>query len=80
MKTITINVSETVYSDFQEYAKKTGRPTAELIRQAMEDYHARELNRSTSLQDRRPVGVGGPIEPLAPEDDLLEEMLHDKGN
>lgn len=80
MKTITINVSEPVYRDFKEYAKKTGRPTAELIRQAMEDYHSRELNRSTSLQDRRPVSVGGPIQPLTSEDDLLEEMLHDKGN
>ena len=75
-----MNVSEPVYRDFKEPAQKTGRPTAELIRQAMEDYHARELNRSTSLRDRRPISAGGPIDPRTWEDNLLQEMLHDTGN
>ncbi len=38
MKTITINVSEPVYRDFQEYARRNDRTTSELIREAMEEY------------------------------------------
>lgn len=77
MKTITINVSEPVYRDFKDHARKVGRPTSELIRQAMEDFHERELRRSTSLRQRRPASVGGPVKPLSADDDLLEEMLND---
>lgn len=33
-KTITINVSEPVYRDFMDHARKVERPTSELIPQA----------------------------------------------
>jgi len=38
MKTITINVSEPVYAEFRRAARVMGRPTSELIREAMEAY------------------------------------------
>jgi Arc/MetJ-type ribon-helix-helix transcriptional regulator len=75
MKTITVNVSEPVYEEFQSYAKKVGRNASELIREAMEEYRQRHLARRTSLRDRRPVSVGGSIQPITAEDDLLGEML-----
>jgi predicted CopG family antitoxin len=47
MKTITIHVSEPVYAEFQAASKSAGRPTSELIREAMELYRRERL---------RPVG------------------------
>ena len=36
MKTITVNVSEPVYRDFQRFARERDRTASELIREAME--------------------------------------------
>lgn len=77
MKTITVNVSESVYEDFQKFALKLEKKTSELIREAMEEYRIAHIERKTSLRDRRPASVGGAIEPVTTEDDLLEEMLDD---
>jgi predicted transcriptional regulator len=43
MKTITINVSEPVYAEFRRAARAMGRPTSELIREAMEEYRRARL-------------------------------------
>jgi hypothetical protein len=77
MKHITINVSEPVYEDFQLFAKKVHRKTSELIREAMDLYRQQRIQRQTSLRNRRPANVGGPIRPISTEDDLLGEMLDD---
>lgn len=77
MKTITVNVSEPVYAEFREFARKTDRKTSELIREAMEQYRQRHMLRRTSLRDRRPASVGGSIAPVTSDDDLLGEMLDD---
>lgn len=77
MKTITVNVSEPVYADFQQHARKMDRKASELIREAMELYRQVHMQRSSSLRDRRPVSVGGPILPLTADDDLLGDMLND---
>ena len=79
MKTITVNVSEPVYEEFREYARKLDRKASELIREAMEEYRLAHIARRTSLRDRRPVSVGGPIESIT-GDDLLEEMIDDSRN
>jgi len=77
MKTITVNVSEPVYEDFQQYAKKADRKAAELIREAMELYRRQYIQRRSSLRDRRPACVGGSFLLIDREDDLLGEMLND---
>ena len=77
MKTITVNVSEPVYQDFQAYAEKTERKASELIREAMEIYRQTHMQRRTTLRDIRPTSVGGPILPVSGDDDLLGEMLDD---
>ncbi len=77
MRTITVNVSEPVYEDFQRFARKVDRKAAELIREAMELYRQQHIQRRTSLRDRRPASVGGPIRAITAEDDLLGEMLDD---
>ena len=75
MKTITVNVSDPIYRDFTVYAKQMGNSASELIRRAMEDYHQRFIVRKTTLRNRRPVSVGGPMQPIGREEDLLGEML-----
>jgi Arc/MetJ-type ribon-helix-helix transcriptional regulator len=74
MKTITVNVSEPIYREFQEYARKHDRTTAELIREAMEAYRQRWTARRGSLRQLQPLDLGVVRQPLGP-DDLLEEML-----
>ena len=79
MKTITINVSEPVYREFQAYAKAHDRTASELVRQAMEEFRTR-LRPSGSLRDVWPVSVGKVLRPLVPGEDLLGEMLdEDRG-
>ena len=77
MKTITVNVSDPIYRDFTVYAKQVGNSASELIRRAMEDYHQRFILRKTTLRNRRPASVGGPMQPVGREEDLLGEMLDD---
>ena len=77
MKTITINVSEPVYRDFQRIAKAQDRTASELIRQAMEEFRERRIVRSTTLADLSPVSVGRVLAPLRRGDDLLAELLDD---
>jgi predicted CopG family antitoxin len=76
MKTITINVSEPVYRDFQKQAKCMDRTASELIREAMELYRdQRIVQRAASVLEIPTVSVGNVLKPLGPEDDLLAEML-----
>ena len=75
MKTITINVSETVYEDFRRASKAQGRPTSELIREAMERYRREQLRPRGNLLSFRPRSVGKVLKPLTGEDDLLSEMV-----
>ncbi len=58
MKTITINVSEPVYADFQKYAREKDRPTSELIREAMEAYRETRIRPRPSVLDGAPASVG----------------------
>ena len=77
MKTITLNVSESVYEEYRQYAVKVERKASELIREAMELYRQQHMQRRTSVRDRRPISVGGPIQAITAEDDLLGGMLDD---
>ncbi len=77
MKTITINVSEPVYDEFRQYARKVDRKASELIREAMDLYRQQHMLRRTTLRERQAASVGGPIKLITTEDDLLGEMLDD---
>ena len=79
MKTITVNVSEPVYRDFQEYARQHDRTASEIIREAMEDFRSRKIHRQTSLRELRPTSVGRVLQPFTGADDVLDEMTGDKG-
>lgn len=75
MKPITVNVSESIYRDFQNYAKVCDRTTSELIREAMEAFWRERIHPRGSLRELRPLSLGNIRQPLHPDDDILEEML-----
>ena len=77
MKTITLHVSEPIYREFQEFAKRTDRKTAELIREAMELYCADRIRRrgEHSLLDHEPISLGKPLRPAKTRADLLEHYF-----
>ena len=81
MKVITVHVSDPIYQEFQAYARRADRKTAELIREAMEDYRQTHIRRNgSSLSDFKPVSVGKVIQPLTVDDDILGEMIDAAGH
>ncbi|MHB8522718.1 MAG: hypothetical protein ACYDH9_18435 [Limisphaerales bacterium] len=75
MKTISVNVSEPVYEDFLEHARRTDRTAAELIREAMALFHSQRIRPRTHLTTLKPLHLGKPLRPVTHRDDLLGEML-----
>ena len=78
MRTITINVSEPVYAEYRRAARAMGRPTSELIREAMEAYRRSHLAPRADLRRFEPVSLGRVLRPLSADDDLLAEMLDER--
>lgn len=77
MKTITVNVSEPVYKDFQRFAKERDRSTSELIREAMEAYRDLRIRSQPTFSEWRPTSLGAlKSETFAADGDLLDEMIH----
>mgnify|MGYP005858473273 CR=1 FL=1 len=78
MKTITINVSEPVYREFQDYARRHDRKAAELIREAMEDYRKSTMiaARQQSLRQLQPAQAGRVLRSPTAEDDVVGEMIN----
>ncbi len=75
MKTIRVNVSEPVYRDFLDHARRQDRTAAELIREAMEAYRNLHIRPPPTLKDRKALSLGRVRKPLTSEDDVLGEML-----
>ena len=76
MKTITVNVSEPVYLEFQEHSRRVDRTTSELIREAMEFYRDERIHgRQSSVHELRPLDLGTLLLPFDHGDDVLGEML-----
>lgn len=74
MKHVTINVSEPVYKELKEYAKRQDRSTSELIREAMAVYLQERVHPTTSLSSIPPLNMGKVKKAIRREDDLLGEM------
>jgi hypothetical protein len=75
MKTISINISEPVYEDFIDYARRTDRTAAELIREAMELFRNQRIRPRTSIAGLKPLNLGKALRPFTGRDDILGEML-----
>ena len=75
MKTITVNVSEPVYAEFQRFAIDQDRPTSEIIREAMEYYRQTKIHPVRSLRNARPASVKAVLKPWAGRGELLDDMF-----
>ncbi len=75
MKTITINVSEPVYTDFKRHAEQNDRPTSELIREAMEAYREARIRPIRSLRESRPASVQSVLQPWGAREELLNDFM-----
>lgn len=73
MKPISLHVPDEAYGELKSLAVRRGRPVAELIREAMTEYLARESGREVSLLDLAPHSSGPLLEGWTRED-LLDEM------
>jgi hypothetical protein len=73
MKRISLHLSAEVYSELKALAVRRGQPVAELIRETMAEYLARESERSVSLFDLAPHPSGPLLEPWT-RSELLDEM------
>jgi 16S rRNA U516 pseudouridylate synthase RsuA-like enzyme len=74
MKPVSIHLHEKAYREMKSLAAERGRPVAELVRQAMDEYLEKERVKGLSLVDRRPHASGRLLEAWTREE-LLEEML-----
>jgi len=73
MKPISLHVPDEAYSELKTLAARRGRPVAELIREAMAEYLARESGSAVSLFDLAPHPSGPLLEGWTREE-LLDEM------
>lgn len=74
MTAVSIHLSEDAYREMKSLAAERGRPVAELILQAMEEYLDNHRRRRRSVLDRKPHDSGPLLEPWTREQ-LLDEML-----
>ena len=76
-KLVTIYFQELKYLMFQQMAKEQNRKTAELVRDAMDEYLENHTGKNKSLESWNPVSLGG-LKPGAKDwlsKDYQDEML-----
>lgn len=73
MKPISVHVSEETYDELKSLAARSGRPVAELIRQAMADYLDLERRSHASILAIEPHDSGELLRSWS-RSELLDEM------
>lgn len=73
MKPISLHVNEDVYRDLRSLAERSGRPVAELIREAMSEYLTRRQGNGGSIFELSPHPSGAQLRGWSREE-LLDEM------
>jgi 16S rRNA U516 pseudouridylate synthase RsuA-like enzyme len=74
MRPISVHLDEGEYQDFKSLAARTGRPVAELIREAMAEYLGRRRSRGGSIFDV-PVHHGGAQLKTWTREEIFDEMI-----
>jgi hypothetical protein len=74
MKPISVHVSEAAYEELKSLAARSGRPVAELIRQAMADYLELERRSHLSMLAIEPHDSGELLRSWD-RSELLDEMM-----
>ena len=74
MRPISVQVEEKDYLDFKSLSERTGRPLAELIREAMTEYLGRQRGQRGSLFDV-PHHDSGPLLKPWTREEIMDEMI-----
>lgn len=74
MKPISLHVEDDVYRTLKALAGRSGRPVAELIREAMTEYLGRKIGAGPSLLDI-PAHPSGALLKTWTREELFDEML-----
>lgn len=75
MKITPVNACESAYEDLRSHAGKTDWKASGLIREASELFGQLVMQLKTSLLNRRPASLDGPIAAITEDDDILGGML-----
>ena len=74
MKPVSVYVAEPAYRELKSIALRSGRPVAELIREAMAEYLERRRGRRGSILDI-PPHRSGPLRRRWTRSEIYDEML-----
>jgi predicted transcriptional regulator len=74
MKPISVHVDDEDYRELKTLAERTGRPVAELIREAMAEFLAQRRGRGASIFELEPHPSGRLLAPWS-RAELFDEML-----
>jgi hypothetical protein len=74
MRPISVHVDEKDYQDLKSLAERSGRPVAELIREAMTEYLGRRIGRRGSIFDV-PTHHGGSQLKDWTREEVFDEMI-----
>jgi hypothetical protein len=79
METVTLEIPDRVFKEFQDLAKQMHREPAELIREAMEIYRLQRIQpllateeKKHSVLDHQPISAGEVLKPWTSRAELLE--------
>jgi metal-responsive CopG/Arc/MetJ family transcriptional regulator len=81
MATVSVEIPDTVLRDFQDFAARSQREPADVIREALEFYqqqriHPDRTNRvSHSVLDHKPISLGKILKPWSSRSELLEDFF-----
>ena len=80
MKTVSIEIPESLYAEYEDYAQRRNTNVADVIRMALELHRARLRKGTHSIRDIKPVSMGKILKPWASRAELLEDFFDREDN
>ncbi len=75
MKTVAVEIPESLYADYEAYAQRRNLKTENVIHMALQLHRARLRKGTHSLRDHQPVSMGKLLKPWNSRAELLEDFF-----
>ncbi len=75
MKSIRVEIPESLYTDYDDYARRRNLKTEDVIHMALQLHRARLRKGTHSLRDQQPVSMGRILKPWSSRAQLLEDFF-----
>jgi len=75
MDTVSVEIPQSLYADYEEYAKRRQLKTDEVIQNALRLHRVRLRKGTHSLRDHKPVSMGKILKPWNSRAELLEDFF-----